>query len=154
MVTCFSLCFVFVFNLIAQIGQGIQHLASRVKDLVSFIDRTNRIRESCGAGFAFLRIPRSYYGRLTQAQLTESMGASGTTTFSQKMMDALESSGAMDSGGIVLLDITDEHIHKAAADLTGADAKTWTEHADTLTAAVKRSRYANLTKLLKVFLAS
>lgn len=125
-------------------------MASRVKDLVAFIDRTNRIRESCGSGFAFLRIPRSYYGRLTEAQLTKSMGASGTAAFSQKILDALESSGVMDSGGIVLLDVTDEQIQKAASALTGADAEAWAGHARALTEAVKRSRYINLIKLLKV----
>merc|ERR1711865_717534 len=52
-----------------ELGQGIQHLASRVSDLVSFIQKTNDMREMSGQGFSFLRIPRSYYGRLTLEML-------------------------------------------------------------------------------------
>ena len=46
-----------------EIGQGIQHVASRVPDLIAFIARVNAMRKMTGRGFSFLRIPRSYYGR-------------------------------------------------------------------------------------------
>jgi 4-hydroxyphenylpyruvate dioxygenase-like putative hemolysin len=53
-----------VHGFLDEIGQGVQHLASRVSDLVAFIERVNNYREITGAGLTFLRIPRSYYGRL------------------------------------------------------------------------------------------
>eukprot|EP00300_Choanocystis_sp_HF-7_P019239 c20277_g1_i1.p1 GENE.c20277_g1_i1~~c20277_g1_i1.p1 ORF type:complete len:711 (-),score=184.33 c20277_g1_i1:51-2183(-) len=48
-----------------EIGQGVQHIASRVNDLCSLVQTANDIRKVTGAGFSFLHIPRSYYGRLT-----------------------------------------------------------------------------------------
>lgn len=58
---------------IDQLGQGIQHLASRVPDLVAFIQRANAYREVTQKGLVFLSIPRSYYGRLTLADLSVAM---------------------------------------------------------------------------------
>ena len=58
---------------IDQLGQGIQHLASRVPDLVAFIQRANAYREATQKGLAFLTIPRSYYGRLTLSDLSIAM---------------------------------------------------------------------------------
>jgi hypothetical protein len=37
----------------------VQHLASRVEDLVSFVERVNNYRHMTGRGFSFLSIPRS-----------------------------------------------------------------------------------------------
>ena len=45
-----------------EIGQGIQHLASRVNDLPKFVAGVNAMRRYSGHGFTFLNIPRSYYG--------------------------------------------------------------------------------------------
>jgi 4-hydroxyphenylpyruvate dioxygenase-like putative hemolysin len=45
-----------------QLGQGIQHIASRVPNLVDFIQRANTYRDVTGQGLSFLGIPRSYYG--------------------------------------------------------------------------------------------
>ncbi|KAJ1482296.1 hypothetical protein T484DRAFT_1804191 [Baffinella frigidus] len=48
---------------------GVQHLASRVEDLVSFVERVNNYRAITKRGFSFLSIPRSYYGVLTPQHL-------------------------------------------------------------------------------------
>merc|ERR1719284_1121247 len=48
-----------------EIGQGIQHIASRVADLPALVQRANDFRKMTGAGLTFLSIPRSYYGTLT-----------------------------------------------------------------------------------------
>jgi hypothetical protein len=42
-----------------QYGQGVQHLASRVQDLIAFVERVNNYRHMTGLGFSFLSIPRS-----------------------------------------------------------------------------------------------
>lgn len=48
-----------------EIGQGVQHIASRVEDLPTLVQRANDMRKMTGAGLSFLSIPRSYYGSLT-----------------------------------------------------------------------------------------
>jgi len=88
-----------VHGFLQELGQGIQHIASRVEDLIDFVQRGNdnrkeigevsrRMREcmrciACASafpshqttqsrqrkGFTFLRIPRSYYGTLSVKQL-------------------------------------------------------------------------------------
>ena len=57
-----------------EIGQGVQHVASRVRDIVDFVQSANDNRKMFGEGFAFLNIPRSYYGILTMEMLV--MGVS------------------------------------------------------------------------------
>ena len=56
---------------LAEIGQGVQHIASRVEDLVSFVERVSNYREMTGGGLTFLDIPRSYYGILTTKFMVE-----------------------------------------------------------------------------------
>ena len=48
-----------VHTFLEQFGQGVQHLASRVQDLISFVERVNNYRQMTGRGFRFLSIPRS-----------------------------------------------------------------------------------------------
>ena len=50
-----------------QLGQGIQHVASRVQSLPDYVQRANDYREITGEGFTFLNIPRTYYGLLDQS---------------------------------------------------------------------------------------
>ena len=52
-----------------QLGQGIQHVASRVASLPSYVQRANDYRAITGEGFTFLNIPRTYYGLLEPALL-------------------------------------------------------------------------------------
>lgn len=121
---------------IEQLGQGIQHIASRVPDLLQFIARTNKFREATGHGFSFLNIPRSYYGRLTEADLAKLPKVDAKPVF-----DALIKADLMDSAGIVLIDITHEQIKEAIAGVhNGQEAA--------ICKAVSDSRFVNLTKLL------
>ena len=55
-----------VHGFLQEIGQGVQHVASRVSDIVSFVQKANDRRTIFGEGFTFLNIPRSYYGVLTK----------------------------------------------------------------------------------------
>lgn len=77
---------------IDQLGQGIQHLASRVPDLVSFIQRANAYRDATQKGLVFLSIPRSYYGRLTLADLSVAMD--GCEESAAAVLSAVTADGA------------------------------------------------------------
>jgi hypothetical protein len=58
-----------VYGFLDEIGQGIQHIANRVENLVEFVQTCNDYREITGEGFTFLNIPRSYYGVLSSTYL-------------------------------------------------------------------------------------
>ena len=53
-----------------QLGQGIQHVASRVSSLPDYVQRANDMRAVTGEGVTFLNIPRTYYGLLEPSLLT------------------------------------------------------------------------------------
>eukprot|EP01061_Rhynchopus_euleeides_P002858 TRINITY_DN121_c1_g1_i1.p1 TRINITY_DN121_c1_g1~~TRINITY_DN121_c1_g1_i1.p1 ORF type:complete len:690 (+),score=334.50 TRINITY_DN121_c1_g1_i1:54-2072(+) len=129
---------------IDELGQGVQHLACRVKNLTSFIERVSNYRKITGQGFSFLRIPRSYYGRLSASTLVKS-------EVSQAVADAvcaaLIKAGWSTPAGVVVMDITADKVKalEIAADLkTEFDAKI-----DTIVALVLRSRYENIYSLLR-----
>lgn len=122
-----------------EIGQGIQHIASRVVDLTSFVERTNNYRKMTGQGFSFLRIPRSYYGYLTSANLEKAgVPAAVASTVMAKLQDA----NLMTKTGIVEMGITAEQISALAL---GGGAKA---HMDSIVAVVKLARYNNMYKML------
>lgn len=77
---------------IDQLGQGVQHLASRVPDLVAFIQRANAYRKATQKGLVFLTIPRSYYGRLTLADL--SVATDGCDEAAAAVLSAVTADGA------------------------------------------------------------
>lgn len=52
-----------------EIGQGVQHVASRVASLPAYVQRANRMRAVTGEGVTFLNIPRTYYGLLEPESL-------------------------------------------------------------------------------------
>ena len=53
-----------------ELGQGIQHVASRVQSLPQYVQRANDMRAVTGEGFTFLNIPRTYYGLIEPSLLT------------------------------------------------------------------------------------
>jgi len=119
-----------------EIGQGIQHIASRVVDLTSFVERTNQYRKMTGRGFTFLNIPRSYYGYLTVANLVAAKVPDKVAT---DVFTKLQEAGLMNKAGIVEMDITDAAIKGLGfpkAHLAG------------ITSVVKLARYNNLHKML------
>ena len=87
-----------------ELGQGVQHVASRVKDLPTFIEQANHYREMTGEGFTFLNIPRSYYGRLTLKTMEDYTGASADVC--KKAFNGMVKNNLMDLTGVVKLDIT------------------------------------------------
>ncbi|KAH8044324.1 hypothetical protein JL720_17114 [Aureococcus anophagefferens] len=87
-----------------QMGQGAQHVASRVDDLVALVDRANELRDATGEGLAFSNVPRSYYGDLPDAAtLARRSGAS--LEAAEAALDALRAAGAVDAAGLVDLEL-------------------------------------------------
>ncbi len=126
-----------------QYGQGVQHLASRVKDLVGFIERVNNYRAMTGRGFSFLNIPRSYYGRLTIHELAEAVGGDDKE-LAQSIFDFLVEHNVCTMAGVVKLDVDAAEIEKALSALSLEPAKL-----KAACAAVLLARYSNLFKLLR-----
>jgi len=118
-----------------EIGQGVQHIASRVADLPGVVQRANDFRVMTGAGLAFLSIPRSYYGTLTAKQLSKD--AEIEDGLAEQCLASLKSSGIVDGSGIVDLGASREAVAAALPD-TAPDSVV--EH-------VLRARYRNLYAL-------
>jgi hypothetical protein len=115
-----------------ELGQGVQHMASRVADLPRLVERANKHREATGAGMSFLPIPRSYYGAITVKQL--SSDADIDDGLAESCLASLRAAGLVDSAGIVELDCTGEQILTA---LPNEAPEHIAEH-------VLRARYRNL----------
>lgn len=137
-----------VHGFLQEIGQGIQHLANRVENLVEFISRCNLYREITGEGFTTLRIPRSYYGVLTEKHLMESADLS--SDMSQSILEACIGHNITTSYGAVDLDLSRESIE---ATLESAMEGVWkeksTQKSRNIVDAILSSRYSNLQKLLR-----
>jgi hypothetical protein len=127
---------------IEELGQGVQHVASRVLNLIDFVQSVNDQREMTGCGFSFLRIPRSYYGTLEASALVEGAGVSAATA--EAAIAALQVAGVADKAGVVTLDVTSAKVAAACAGVAG-----FSERAEAVTKVVLKSRYSNLYKLLR-----
>jgi len=115
-----------------ELGQGVQHLASRVADLPRLVQRANEQREATGAGLSFLPIPRSYYGAVTVKQLSSNAGINDG--LAESCLASLRAAGLVDSSGIVELDCT-------GGQILAALPKEAPEH---IAEHVLRARYRNL----------
>lgn len=93
-----------VHGFLQELGQGIQHIASRVQDLPKFVQRGNDFRKITGEGFTFLNIPRSYYGVLSTKMLVQYAGVSEECA--KVIFRSLEESTFMCEGGAIALDVT------------------------------------------------
>jgi len=120
-----------------EIGQGIQHVASRVPDLVAHIQKVNDFRKMTGAGFSFLMIPRSYYGYLSVSNLVKDSGLE--TPVAEKCLAALKEKGIVDHKNIVDLDATADQVKVALP--SGVP--------ESVIAIILRGRYRNLHALLR-----
>eukprot|EP00937_MAST-01D_sp_MAST-1D-sp2_P000547 g547.t1 len=126
---------------IEEIGQGIQHIASRIEDLPAFISLNNAQREMTGEGFSFLRIPRSYYGIYREGDLAKVAGVSAA--LAGELYAALRGAALVDGFGAVNMDITDAQIADACAAVSGfAAVRT------AVAESVRRGRYNNMYALL------
>merc|ERR1711920_1125465 len=139
---------------IEELGQGVQHIAHRVPDLVQFIARANGIRKATGAGMTFKGLPRSYFGTLTLDHLTQ---AGLDLRQSKKLWDAMVSAELLSSVGIFHdLDSSEADIEaKIIAMIKKTDSvgfpntTCFMPHSKKVAEVVSRSRYVNIHTLLK-----
>ena len=99
-----------VHGFLEEIGQGIQHVASRVNDLPSFVQRGNDYRKITGEGLTFLNIPRSYYGVLMESQFDRIIGP----LTARAVMNVCESTQITSDEGAVDLELTRDDISTLA----------------------------------------
>lgn len=136
-----------VHSFLQEIGQGVQHVASRVNDLVSFVQQVNDQRRITGEGFTFLNIPRSYYGVLTLSDLKQVV----SIEYAPHVWEILEKNHLLALDGAVDLDLSE-----ATLDATilseSFDNFTWqneyTLKKDELLQTILLSRYRNLYGVL------
>lgn len=130
-----------VHNYLDQRGQGIQHTAARVTDLPLFVEKVNKMREITGEGFSFLKIPPTYYGRLSKSNLQD---AQLPDQVADHVLQALKEASLVSYVGCVNFDVTDEHITNAVASVSGVEA-----HTESIIQVVKQARYNTLYRLLQ-----
>ena len=146
-----------------QLGQGIQHVASRVASLPSYVQRANDYRAITGEGVTFLNIPRTYYGLLEPQLLVnggvggELLGDDGAAALSDdeaaEVIAALGAAGLVDKAGAVSLDADDAAFDAALLREEGeGGARSYRAASDATRAMVlrvlRRACYVNLWKLM------
>ncbi|GBG32026.1 4-hydroxyphenylpyruvate dioxygenase [Hondaea fermentalgiana] len=129
-----------VHGFLEQVGQGVQHLASRVKDLVRFIERVNNYRKITGRGLSFLNIPASYYGML---DVESDLDFVEEATVRARIAEALQAAGILSVAGIVRLDVTDEQVLQTLSFIDDVPLL------NRVCGVVKKARYSNIYKLLR-----
>jgi len=100
-----------VHSFIHEMGQGIQHIATRVSDLPRFVEQSNWTREVTGEGFTFLYIPPSYYGQFDKKYL----GIDDTKA--TEIHKGLLAAGLVNEVNVVDFDISPEKIKAACGEL-------------------------------------
>jgi len=137
-----------VHGFLEELGQGVQHVASRVENLVDFVQRANDMRKITKEGFTFLRIPRSYYGILTSSQLTE--GKSGVSEGTARaIVGALHDGSVLSKDGAVDLEMTRYDIDKVLEQsLAGTTLEEYRGKSEGVLSVTLSSRYKNLYSLL------
>jgi 4-hydroxyphenylpyruvate dioxygenase-like putative hemolysin len=143
-----------VHGFLKEIGQGIQHLASRVEDLVDFVQSANEHRKIFGEGFTFLNIPRSYYGILTETMLVDGIRGDGSDAVSvecaKAIMASLQSHSVMEVDGALDLQVGKDDIHAVLGSLlSDAVLEEYQAKREDVLAIILRSRYINLYSLLR-----
>jgi hypothetical protein len=153
-----------VHGFLKELGQGIQHLASRVENLVDFVQTANDRRRVFGEGFTFLRIPRSYYGILTANLLTDPPEDDGgrhetnampvPSECASAIIEALQSRGLVSADGAVELHASKDDINDAMEDhLDSCHLDQYRERREFILSVIATSRYRNLFALLRDKLA-
>ena len=147
-----------VHGFLEEIGQGVQHVASRVADLPAFVQRGNDMRKITGEGFTFLNIPRSYYGVLMESHLVNGIGSKIGNSKSEilsppcarTVMEVCRETGIIGPDGAVNLDLTRQDIIKTLDQ--NMPAKYQYEYIASkgdIVDIILHSRYANLYSLLR-----
>ena len=135
-----------------------RHVASRVADLPSYVQAANDMRRVSGEGVAFLNIPRTYYG-LVDEQLLIDGGARGellsaacprglAPADAAAVVAALRDAGLVDAAGALALDADDAALDAALDARVGAFRAAPVATRAMVRAALRRSVYVNLWRLL------
>jgi hypothetical protein len=132
-----------------ELGQGIQHVASRVASLPAVVQRANDFRAVTGCGVSFLNIPRTYYGLLDLPLLERGADGHGLEPAQAfRALAALRAAGLVDAEGVASLACADGPPGAVppllAAALDGMNADDVLKAA----AAARRSIYRNLHAML------
>lgn len=138
-----------VHGFLNEIGQGIQHVASRVDNLVEFVQRANDWRQITGEGFSFLRIPRSYYGILSFKLLVDNAEASEKLAIS--VVDACQNTHITSADGAVFLELEEQDVEERLQNaLHGTPHHDeYSEKKACILSTILKSRYINLHSLLR-----
>ena len=142
-----------VHGFLTEMGQGIQHVASRVADLPVFVQRGNDMRQITGEGFTFLNIPRSYYGVLFQDHLIKNDYHNDFALLSPAcagvVMDVCHKNGIVTSDGAVNLDLSRKDIvNLLDNDIPAMHQYEYVASKGTVVDTILQSRYINLYALL------
>lgn len=139
-----------VHGFIQEIGQGIQHIASRVDNLPAFVQRGNDFRQITGEGLTFLKIPRSYYGVLSAALLVKHVEGMSNECASEIIRTCEQNpEKLMNSEGAIDLDITEDEVFEVLQSSISSEYNDEFElHKDSIVKAILASRYSNLYNIL------
>jgi len=138
-----------VHGFIKEIGQGIQHIASRVDDLPAFVQRANDFRQITGEGLTFLNIPRSYYGIFSTTYLRNELKDLSEDCANSVSDACVRSSRIMSSNGAINIDLTNEKLEEQLECSISSEVKNEYDcNKDEILNAILRSRYHNLYNLL------
>ncbi|KAL3766600.1 hypothetical protein ACHAW5_002016 [Stephanodiscus triporus] len=146
-----------VHGFLKEIGQGVQHVASRVDDIVDFVQRANDRRRIFGEGFTFLSIPRSYYGILTEDMLVKGVrreDAKGKGSLSPDcagaVYDICARGGLLHEDSSLALDATEDSITMTIDSMIPAlHREEYDRQRVGTVETILHSRYVNLYNLLR-----
>jgi len=140
-----------------ELGQGVQHVASRVSSLPEYVQRANDMRAITGEGFTFLNIPRTYYGLLSKELLInggvdgELLGedtAGLSEADADAVLEALREARLLDQAGALCLDAETPTFDAALSSVDCYHGATVATKAY-IQRALRRSCYVNLWKLMR-----
>jgi hypothetical protein len=145
-----------VHGFLQEIGQGVQHVASRVGDIVTFVQQANDRRKIFGEGFTFLNIPRSYYGVLTRDLLMKGIndgsnrGSKVSPECASAVIEICVSEGLVLDNYSLDLDLSRHTLNDVlAANIPSSCSEEYDQHKSFILDTIMRSRYVNLYYLLR-----
>ncbi len=157
-----------VHGFLSEIGQGVQHVGSRVKDIEDFVQDSNDNRQLFGEGFAFLNIPRSYCGILMvdilvmgvssvrrredgTANLTNTAGAFLSAGCALAICDVCAMGGLLHDNSSLVLDATEDIIRTIIdSGIPPVHREEYLAKRDGIVESILHSRYVNLYNFLRV----
>eukprot|EP00924_Labyrinthula_sp_SR-Ha-C_P001664 maker-scaffold_18-snap-gene-5.4-mRNA-1 protein AED:0.03 eAED:0.03 QI:100/0.66/0.5/1/1/1/4/21/669 len=130
-----------VYEFLQELGQGVQHIASKVDDLVLLMKRVNLLRDITGRGFRSLRIPPIYYGNFDPEHFCEFKDCLDL----KQLQSELIKDNAIDSHGVVNLNYNFTNLNKRLQVwFPGVESGKREE----IIATIKRCSYMNVYKLV------